>query len=342
MDYITDIPMRTPVPLLKLQGTLSHSTPVLALGSCFSDNIGKQLRADLFDVAANPFGPLFNPVSVADALSRIIENRKFTSADLECNPSGVWFSFDLYTRFSSVNSTKVINLANEALENARRVLFSPGKAPIVLITFGTAWRYTLSESCERTVANCHKLPRERFNRSRLTVEEITALWNDVIDNLRHAVPGVKIIITVSPVRHLADGFHDNALSKSILLLAAECIARSEYVEYYPAYEILTDDLRDYRFYAADLIHPSDSAIDYIYSHFIHSLCSNEEITIIRSCRSLWNRFSHRPLTDNPAAHSAFLRESTECAHRLADRYPQLNHTIEALLRINNQSLDNEL
>ena len=329
MDFATDIPLRTLIPPLGQKGLLSHTSPVLTLGSCFSDNIGNRLRTDLFDVVANPFGPLFNPVSVAAALERILDNHAFTESDLQCNAAGEWFCFDLYTGFTSVNQEKILTKANSSLAEARRIL-TCGQSPLVVITFGTAFTFTLAGCPGRVVANCHKLPRQMFVRSRLEVDEIVVMWSHLLQRLYDFNPDIRVVMTVSPVRHLADGAHGNALSKSLLLLASEKLADSGAI-YYPAYEILLDDLRDYRFYAADMAHPSEIAADYIYSHFLQSFCSSDELALVKKCRSLSQRFHHRPISDNPEAYSAFLHKSVEYARKLTEQHPSVSLSVAKLL-----------
>lgn len=312
---------------------------MLTLGSCFSDNIGKRLRADLFDVAVNPFGPLFNPMSVADALERIVDNRPFTRNDLECNAAGEWFCFDLYTGFTSVNPDRVLFKANSALAEAHRII--AGTQPVVVITFGTAFIFALAAQPDRVVANCHKLPQKMFVRSRLCVDDITHRWHELMHRLHEFNSTLRIILTISPVRHATDGAHGNTLSKSVLLLASEKLTISEAI-YYPAYEILLDDLRDYRFYAPDMVHPSEMAADYIYSHFIQSFCTSQELSLIKKCRSVTQRFLHRPLTDNPEAYSDFLKKSVECAKKLSEQYPAVSQGVVQLLERVPQLACNEL
>lgn len=313
---------RTAIKPLSRQGVIDHLKPMMMLGSCFSDNIGARLTNDLFDVEVNPFGTLYNPASIASALRRIISGVPFGSDDI-FEHENRYHSFAHHSRFSSTNAETVLSNINTRLQAAHEQL---RRAKVLIITFGTAWVFRLRTTGE-TVSNCHKLPAAMFTRERLSVNEIIEEWSVLINDLKAFNPNLNIIFTVSPIRHLADGAHDNQLSKSTLLLAIDCLKS----EYFPSYEIMLDDLRDYRFYAADMSHPSDVAIDYIYSLFSQSYMTDATRELARSCARITRRLTHRPMTDNVAAIESFQSSTKQILDSLLLSHPYLERAINNIL-----------
>lgn len=298
---------------------ITHDRPLITLGSCFADNVAARLKAGMFDVVSNPFGTLFNPASVCSAVERMAARREFTADDIFAH-LGRWHSFDAHSSLSTTgNETDALSRLNAAMENGAGALRSAAAA---IITLGTAWVFRLTGT-DRVVANCHKLPADRFTRTRLSVDECTESLMRTIAVMRSVNPDIKVILTVSPVRHLADGLHGNTLSKATLHLAVEqIVAADEDVWYFPAYELLCDDLRDYRFYAADMVHPSEVAVDYVYERFSETFLSREAVTAAKECAALSRRLAHRPMGDGEEA-TAF-RESTATLHQqLKKKYPYL-------------------
>lgn len=286
---------------------LTHSSRVLMAGSCFTDEVGRRLCADMFDVVHNPTGEQYNPLSVAMTVERILDGRTFGPDELLKDPAGVWHCMALHSRFSSVDPQKVLTRANAALARAGEMLGGEGDK-ILMLTFGTAHCYRLKESGE-VVSNCHKLPSGLFDCRRLSTGEITDVWRRLMRKLQAQVKNLSVVFTVSPVRYLSYGPHGNTLSKATLHLAAEQLCDEFGAEYFPAFEMLCDDLRDYRFYAPDMVHPSAEAADYVYGSLLNWMCDADTLDLARRCRSLMKRAAHRPLTDNPAAIEAF-REAT--------------------------------
>ena len=236
----------------------------------------------------NPFGTLYNPSSIAEAIRMLLQPEQFTGDDL-FQHEGIYHSFSHHSRFSSPSET-------ECLANINRRLFSSAdtilKAQRMILTFGTAWVYKLKSS-GKVVSNCHRLPEKMFDRQLLTVGEIVAEWKSLLLSLWKQNPELKILFTVSPIRHWKDGAHGNQLSKATLLLAIDALQKEfpEHTAYFPAYEIMMDELREYRFYADDMLHPSTTAIEYIWERFTGSM-----LHLIR-CQFLKNgRISKRPLT----------------------------------------------
>lgn len=263
------------------RGGIEHGAArLLMLGSCFTDEVGALLARDGFRVTANPTGTLYNPLSVARTLGHLQGGKRYAEADLIEN-QGLWRSLDHHTRLCGATREEALTCINEAMAAGERAL---REATHVVVTWGTAWVY---ERQGEVVCNCHKLPAREFVRRRLTVEEIVAAWRPLIESM----PDKRFIFTVSPIRHTADGLHGNELSKAALLLAAEALG----VEYFPAYEALVDDLRDYRFYAPDMVHPSPVAVEYVYELFADTYFSPDTKTRAAECRRQWQRQAHRTI-----------------------------------------------
>lgn len=269
--------------------TLDPDRPLLLVGSCFAANIGQRLAERQWPgLEVNPFGTLYNPCSIADALTRR------TAPEPEPEPyNGAYYSLDCSTLLSRRERNAAHSAMTEAFMRLRDTTGQLHPFQAIVVTFGTAYVFT-QRSSGRVVANCHKLPGTEFTRTRLTVEEITARWTHVVRSLKAERPDLHFIFTVSPVRHLADGFAGNARSKATLLLACEQLAALPDCHYFPAYEILNDDLRDYRFYANDLTHPSDFAADYIFEQFIATYLSPTSRKLLTDRYRAYRAAMHRP------------------------------------------------
>ena len=287
MDFRTEI-----LPLEGVKGLVNYSKSVVMLGSCFTDNIGSRLKRAIFDCDCNPCGTLYNPASIASALLDILYERPYTASDL-FEHDGLWHSFNHHSKFSGTDKEQTLRHINDSLRSA---ISSLGRASVLIVTFGTAWIYRLKEG-NQVVANCHKMPQSMFNREMLSSTQVYGLWNKMLRELSARFPDMKVMFTVSPIRHLADGAHANQLSKATLLTAVDRLV-SEFPQqtiYFPAYEIMLDDLRDYRFYAADMVHPSEVAVDYIYDIFRQSFMTDDTVATSKICESLTRRLNHRPI-----------------------------------------------
>ncbi len=307
-------------PLQGCQGLVDHSRPVVMLGSCFTENVGSRLQNELFDTVINPCGTLYNPASIASALLDLLYGRDYTEGDLFMH-DGLWHSYSHHSRFSGVDRDAVLSAMNSAAAEARDAL---AKASALIITFGTSYIYRLKEG-NRVVANCHKMPADTFNREMLTSTQTVGLWKKMLREISARFPQLKVIFTVSPIRHLADGAHENQLSKAVLLLAVDRLT-TEYPDmalYFPSYEIMLDDLRDYRFYAADMVHPSDTAVDYIYDIFTQSFMNDATIDLAAKCANLVKRLRHRPMTQSQQLRDRFLADTQTAASTLLAAHPCL-------------------
>lgn len=283
--------LQTPVETGRGKISISLKDKIFILGSCFADNIGQKMTDLGFEVCVNPFGTIYNPVSVCNSIARLYSGIPF--GESECVPmgagAGLICSFSHHTTFARRTAREFLDNANASLSDASRKWHEAGK---VIITLGTAWIYEHVRSGE-TVSNCLKIDAGEFSRRRLTVRETAALLMNMVG--RH--PDKEFLFTVSPIRHLKDGAHGNQLSKSTLLLALdEVLAKfPERCEYFPAYEIVLDELRDYRFYSPDMIHPSDQAVDYLWSRFVGFAVPPADLPELDSRRRGLLRSRHRPI-----------------------------------------------
>lgn len=298
---------------------------MLLLGSCFAENIGTRLAGNKFNVDINPFGTLYNPASIAAALRRLLHPERFTADDL-LQHEGVYHSFSHHSRFSSTSETECLRNINDRLEASTNEF---RKTTYLVVTLGTAYVYWLKSSGE-VVANCHKLPEKMFDRSMLTVGEIIAEWKELLLSLWKQNPDLKILFTVSPIRHWKDGAHGNQLSKATLLLAVDELqaAYPERIAYFPAYEIMMDELRDYRFYATDMLHPSELAIDYIWQRFTENFLSDETKGILKEWAEIQKAINHRPFQPESDAYKRFISQTLLKMERINEKFPSFDLTKE--------------
>lgn len=262
---------RTIIPAPQYPFHIEENDPVMLVGSCFSDNMGHYFDTHRFSVCSNPFGVLFNPISIDRALRFMLQPDLFDKNRYFYKYRDLWVSFAHHGRFSKENFEDFEANIDENMERSAEFLRS---TRYLFVTFGTAFCYKFIPR-DLIVSNCHKIPNHQFDRMRLDVKKIVSQWNGTLALLREACPDMKVIFTISPVRHLGDGAHENALSKSTLLLAVEKLVDGEYTYYFPAYEYLMDDLRDYRFCAKDLCHPNDMAISYLEEKLAESFFTEE-------------------------------------------------------------------
>ena len=262
---------------------------VLLVGSCFADEVGEKMVRGGMEAMVNPFGTLYNPASIAASLLRSISERDYTedSTELVQGNDGLWHSWMHHSRFSSKSKTELLDAINETMHKVGSFL---READVLVITLGTAIIYRQKET-GMLVANCHKMPDALFVRERMTAYDIADQWQMLLRLLESVNPRLKVIFTVSPIRHKRDGMHVNQISKGILLQALDEMA----VEYFPAYEIMLDELRDYRFYADDMIHPSEVAVEYIWQRFQDTYFDNKTKDAVAKATKEWHRRQHRTI-----------------------------------------------
>jgi len=311
---------RTIVPVQTSDFHLTHADKLMILGSCFAENIGKQLQESGFMTTVNPFGVLYNPASVGMDLQRLLQNQSFRDEEL-VEYEGLYHSFSHHSLFSGTDRKKTLENINRSFDNAETAL---REASCLIITFGTAWVYALP-STDQIVANCHKLPEDRFLRRRLSVDEIEYFYTDLLEMLFEANPDLNVLFTVSPIRHMKDGFHENTISKATLHLAIEGLCESfDRAHYYPAFELLMDDLRDYRYYAEDMVHPSPAAQRYIWEHFSDTFFQKSTKEIVRQVQQVHKAMQHKPFHPEDEAYKGFAKKNIANIEILSVTAPELD------------------
>lgn len=298
-----EVKLMTKVPVERGALTLSHVNHVLLMGSCFTENIGKRLAFSRFDTLINPFGIVYNPLSLADGLRRCIDGETIGEEHLVCH-NGLWHSWLHHGVFSSADKQQCLDACNAALSAAHHFMQS---CDTLLITMGSAWYFALANAPHTVVANCHKVPANLFVKRMATVEEVVSAWLPLLQRLESE--GRRVLFTVSPVRHQAYGAHGNQLGKAVLLLAIEQLQKvmgeKGCCHYFPAYEIMMDELRDYRYYADDLLHPSALAEEIIWQRFQATYMSEETVKLCETAEKLSRMEMHRPLHADSEEYKAY-------------------------------------
>lgn len=297
--------LRTELPHTRLKKQIEANDKFLLCGSCFTEHIGAWLQEARLDVTCNPWGILFNPASIAQSISRCLSD---TPYDIDiCQTGDLYYSFDHHGKIVGESAEALIQKVHEVEVEARKAVL---EADHLIITFGTAWVY---ERNGKIVANCHKAPANEFTRRRLSVDEIIRMWTPIIAD-RH------VIFTVSPIRHIGDGLHGNQISKATLLLAIETLQEQypDQVEYLPAYELLMDDLRDYRFYADDLVHPSPLAIEAVKELVADAAFSPRLKQYMTDAAPLLKTLAHRPSDPTAPEYLALVQKTIQQLQKLKE------------------------
>lgn len=308
----------TPVELPEGMPRITHAHRLMMLGSCFAENMGKQMAGSGFCCDINPMGILYNPFSACTALQRIADGTPFIEKDLFFS-NGCWHSFMHHGSFSAPVSEDALAGMNHRLAEAHR---SYGQLDWLVLTWGTAYVYLKADTGE-VVSNCHKLPEKCFTRRRVEPGEIVALYRPVVERLLMERPELKILLTVSPIRHLRDGMHANQLSKSVLLLAADelCGLFPRQVFYFPSYEIVMDELRDYRYYADDMTHVSELTVRYLWERFSETFFDAKTKEIITEYVKIRKSLEHRPFCPDSEQYRRFLGQIVLKIERFREKYP---------------------
>lgn len=315
---------RTIVNIPESKQKIGFESDLLTMGSCFAENIGLRFSNNFFKISVNPFGVLFNPASISKNLRRLVSNDIFKENDL-FEHNGIWNSFSHSSLFSKVNKEEAIEVINQKFLSAYKLLKN---LDFLILTFGTSWVYEIVENKE-IVSNCHKLPSSCFNRKRLAVDEIVHDYQNLIHELITFNPKIKIIFTVSPVRHFKDGAFENNLSKSSLLLAINQLKNIfTEVDYFPAYEIQMDELRDYRFYADDMCHPSEMAVNYIWKKFSETYFNKQTQQAIKEINNYNSRLNHHLIHPLSVESQMFLDGNRNLKHELLLKYPFLKNRMD--------------
>lgn len=309
---------------------IDHSQSIFSLGSCFAENIAAQLKQAKFRVVSSPTGILFNPESIARTIAHFVnaDNAETTSKMVrdglqKSDIDGRWFSYNFHSSFSDSDADIAANKMATAYTIGHKALVD---ADTVIITFGTAWIYRHRQSGQ-VVANCHKQPHNIFSRELLSPEHIAELYEPLLSN--GILSNKRIIFTVSPIRHLADGLEDNSLSKSILRVAiGNLVERFKNVEYFPSFEIQNDELRDYRFYAEDMIHPSHMAVEYIWQRFSEYIFNETTRQLIEQLEGISKAAEHRPFDPYSEVHKKFCTQQIGQIERINELYPAIDFSKE--------------
>lgn len=309
--------LQTHVLIPKAKFEISHHSNMLLFGSCFSENIGSKLVENKFSVNVNPFGVLYNPISIYNTVNRLLNKNLFTEEDFIFH-NNQFHSLMHHGSFSRPRLNEAIQHVNNEFNVAATKLEN---ADVLLITFGTSYIFKWNETKE-VVGNCHKIPANRFTRTRLSVEEISLEWNSLMAKMLNISPNLKVIFTVSPIRHFKDGAHENQISKSILHLSIDKLMKQfpDNAFYFPAYEIVMDQLRDYRFYAEDMLHPTELTQNYIWKRFSETYFSSVTQNINEEWQKILQSLSHRPYNTDSDEYRDFLYRTFNDLKAFEERY----------------------
>ena len=313
----------TQIPIAKSNNPVDYNSQIVSLGSCFAVNIGQKFDYFKFRNTTNPFGILFHPVALEKFISFSLNNKQFTEADI-FEHNNLWHCFDAHSDLSNPDKNILLNNLNSACSSANAKL---KEASHLIITLGTAWVYRFTET-GNLVANCHKVPQQQFTKELLSVASIKQSLENIIQMITETNPSIHIIFTVSPVRHIKDGFTENQWSKSNLISSLHDILKTEYCKlntaYFPSYEIMMDELRDYRFYAEDMIHPSAVAVDYIWERFTEAYIAPEAHETMKLTDSIQKGLSHRPFNPDTPQHQDFLKKLDDKIITLQKLHPHIS------------------
>ncbi|MEP2689727.1 GSCFA domain-containing protein [Maribacter dokdonensis] len=308
----------TEIPLSKANNPIDYSSQLLLLGSCFSENIGAKLSYYKFQGIQNPFGILFHPLAIERIIEKSVNQEFFTEEDV-FNENEQWHSFDAHSSLSNPSKAQIIEDLNNAISRTSTQL---NTASHIIITLGTAWVYRKTSS-NKVVANCHKVPQSNFTKELLSVEEVVKSLKRVITFVQSLNPTVQFIFTVSPVRHLKDGFLENQRSKAHLIAAIHQVLNEDRVSYFPSYELMMDELRDYRFYAKDMIHPNETAIEYIWEKFVEVWLASNTSSTMKKIEKIQKGMLHKPFNENSDQHQKFLVKLNVLKSEIQTEFPHL-------------------
>lgn len=297
---------RTQIPISKTNNPIDYNSKIISIGSCFAENMADKFDYFKFQNVTNPFGIIFNPISIEKIISRVIKQEFYEEKDVFFYNER-WHSYEVHSDLSNTDRQELLETLNKAISESYKKL---QEATHIIITYGTSWIYRNIESDE-IVANCHKVPQKQFSKELLTVDVIQKSIQNTIDLIQTLNPGINFIFTVSPVRHIKDGFTENQLSKSHLFAALHQVLKAHNPQnrtfnYFPSYEIMMDELRDYRFYTEDMLHPNSVAIDYIWHKFGENYIAENTISIMQEISEIQKSLRHRSFNPESEQHQKFL------------------------------------
>ena len=311
MNFTTKVPVKT------YEFPINYHSKVLLLGSCFAENMGVKFNYFKFQTTINPFGIIFNPISIEQLVNRVVHQKFFTETDIFYH-NDLWHSYEVHSECSRADKSVFLQELNDTLHAMHRQIT---EATHVVITYGTSWIYRLKSS-NAIVANCHKVPQSEFAKEIISPESIAQSIQNTMNLIRQINPEVKFIFTISPVRHTKDGFPENQRSKAHLMTAVHAIVLDNASSnYFPAYEIMMDELRDYRFYADDMLHPSQIAIDYIWIRFFEHYVNDNCFATMQEVCNIQKGLAHRPFNPKTKSHQQFLETLNQKIIRLKEQFP---------------------
>lgn len=312
--------LQTRIPLTPSDNPIDYQSKLVLLGSCFVENIGSKLDYFKFQQLQNPFGILFHPLAIDNLVQRAMEGKTYQQEEI-FELDGIWRCFDAHSDLRSDNPEALLNLLNQRLKDFKVGLEISSH---IIITLGTAWVYE-HNAAGKTVANCHKVPQKEFTKRLLSVAEIEGSLDHMVKMIQKVNPKAQIIFTISPVRHLKDGFTENQQSKAHLFTSVHSLlssrAQSRKLSYFHSYEIMMDELRDYRFYGKDMVHPNELAIDYIWEHFKSVWITEDVYPVMDEVDAIQKGLMHRSFNPNSEAHQKFKTSLGTKITYLQERYP---------------------
>ncbi|TDW44261.1 GSCFA family protein [Flavobacterium sp. 270] len=317
---------RTQIPISVSKSPIDYNSKILSIGSCFAENMADKFDYFKFQNETNPFGIIFNPVSIEKLFDRICNEKLFEEKDVFFHNER-WQSFEAHSDLSNPDRQEFLETLNKAVTETNKQL---KEATHIIITYGTSWIYRNLES-EEIVANCHKVPQKQFSKELLSAEVIEKSIQNTIQLIQGLNPEINFIFTVSPVRHIKDGFVENQLSKSHLFTALHSNLKSIPTlrdnnlksEYFPSYEIMMDELRDYRFYAEDMLHPNPIAIDYIWKLFSENFISEDAVSVMKEIDEIQKSLRHRSFNPESEQHQKFLAKLQQKINLLKEKQPHI-------------------
>ena len=314
---------RTQIPISKSNSPIDYNSKILSIGSCFAENMAEKFDYFKFQNETNPFGIIFNSVSIEKLFERVCKEQWFEEKDVFFHNER-WHSFDVHSDLSNADRQELLETLNKAILETNKQL---KEATHIIITFGTSWIYRNLEKDE-VVANCHKVPQKQFSKELLSIEVIQKSIQNTIEAIQVLNPNINFIFTISPVRHIKDGFVENQLSKSHLFTALHQVLKTHNSKliahnYFPSYEIMMDELRDYRFYNEDMLHPNQIAIDYIWKLFSENYVSEESVQVMKEVDEIQKSLRHRSFNPESEQHQKFLANLQQKMKKVEKKLPHI-------------------
>jgi lysophospholipase L1-like esterase len=311
---------RTNILLKPERNQIDYDSKIMLFGSCFSEHIFEKLNYFKFNSNSNPFGILFNPITIEKAITNAINEKTYAEQDI-FHLNERWHCFDAHSDLSAIDKNELLQNLNSSIKSTNKKLT---ESTHLIITLGTSWIYRFIET-DTIVGNCHKVPQKKFLKELLSVKKIIASLENIIALIKSVNPTINIILTVSPIRHLKDGFIENSVSKAYLLAAIhQLIDKRKNQFYFPSYEIMLDDLRDYRYYNSDMIHPNETAINYIWEQFQKVWVSEKSNAIMKEIDTIQKGLAHKPFNPSSEQHQQFLENLKNKITAIQKQYPSIS------------------